>query len=132
MQPPLRDDRSLGDLFAELSRDATTLIRKEFELAKAEMSANFARLGRHAAYIAVGGALAYAGLLTIVAAVVVILQVLGLTWWASTLIVGIVVLLAGYLLVQRGLSALQRDRLTPTETIETLKENAAWARGQRT
>lgn len=129
---PLRDDRSLGDLFAELSRDATTLIRKEFELAKAEMSANFARLGRHAAYIAVGGALAYAGLLTIVAAVVVILQVLGLTWWASTLIVGIVVLLAGYLLVQRGLSALQRDQLTPTETIETLKENAAWARGQRT
>lgn len=129
---PLRDDRSLGDLFAELSRDATTLIRKEFELAKAEMSANFARLGRHAAYIAVGGALAYAGLLTIVAAVVVILQVLGLTWWASTLIVGIVVLLVGYLLVQRGLSALQRDRLTPTETIETLKENAAWARGQRT
>ncbi len=129
---PLRDDRSLGDLFAELSRDATTLIRKEFELAKAEMSANFARLGRHAAYIAVGGALAYVGLLTIVAAVVVILQVLGLTWWASTLIVGIVVLLVGYLLVQRGLSALQRDRLTPTETIETLKENAAWARGQRT
>jgi hypothetical protein len=131
MQPP-RDDRSLGELFAELSRDATTLIRKEIELAKAETSANFARLGRHAAYIAVGGALAYAGLLTIVAALVIILQVVGLTWWASTLIVGIVVLLVGYLLVQRGLSALQRDRLTPTETIETLKENAAWARGQRT
>lgn len=129
---PARDDRSLGDLFAELSRDATALIRKEFELAKAEMAANFSRLGRHAAYIAVGGALAYAGLLTIVAALVVILHVLGLTWWASTLIVGIVVALAGYLLVQRGLSALQRDRLAPTETIETLKENAAWARGQKT
>jgi ABC-type multidrug transport system permease subunit len=129
---PVRDDRSLGDLFAELSRDATTLIRKEFELAKTEMAVNFSRLGRHAAYIAVGGALAYAGLLTIVAALVVILHVLGLTWWASTLIVGIVVALAGYLLVQRGLSALQRDRLAPTETIETLKENAAWARGQKT
>lgn len=128
----VRDDRSLGELFAELSRDATTLIRKEFELAKTEMAVNFSRLGRHAAYIAVGGALAYAGLLTIVAALVVILHVLGLTWWASTLIVGIVVALAGYLLVQRGLSALQRDRLAPTETIETLKENAAWARGQKT
>jgi hypothetical protein len=129
---PARDDRSLGDLFAELSRDASMLIRKEFELAKTEMSANASRLGRHAAYIAVGGAIAYAGLLTIVAALVVILNVLGLTWWASTLIVGIVVLLAGYLLAQRGLSALQRDRLAPTETIETMKENAAWARGQRT
>ena len=127
-----RDDRSLGDLFAELSRDATTLIRKEFELAKTEMSNNFARLGRHAMFIAVGGALAYAGLLTIVAALVVILASAGLTWWAATLIVGIVVALGGYLLLQRGLSALQRDRLTPTETIETMKENAAWARGQRT
>lgn len=129
---PIRDDRSLGELFAELSRDATALIRKEFELAKAEMSANAARIGRHAAYIAIGGALAYGGLLTVIAALVVILHAVGLTWWASTLIVGIVVLLVGYLLVQRGLSALQRDRLTPTETIETLKENAAWARGQRT
>jgi hypothetical protein len=127
-----RDDRSLGDLFAELSSDATTLIRKEFELAKTEMAANVARLGRHALYIAVGGALAYAGLLTIVAALVVILATAGLTWWASTLIVGIVVALVGYLLVQRGLSALQRDPLTPNETIQTLKENAAWAKGQRT
>jgi len=129
---PARDDRSLGDLFAELSRDASMLIRKEFELAKAEMSANVSRLGRHAAYIAVGGAIAYAGLLTMVAALVVILHVLGLTWWASTLIVGIVVVLAGYLLAQRGISALQRDRLAPTETIETMKENAAWAKGQKT
>ena len=38
----------------------------------------------------------------------------------------------GYLFVQRGISGLQRDSLTPTETIETLKENAAWAKGQRT
>ena len=127
-----RDDRSLGELFAELSRDATALIRKEFELAKTETAANLSRMGRHAAYIAVGGALAYAGLLTIIAALVVVLHVLGLTWWASTLIVGIVVALAGYLFVQRGLSGLQRDRLTPTETIETMKENAAWAKGQRT
>jgi Putative Actinobacterial Holin-X, holin superfamily III len=127
-----RDDRSLGDLFAELSRDTTTLLRKEIELAKTEMASNFARLGRHAMFIAVGGALAYAGLLTIVAALVVILAAAGLTWWAATSIVGIVVVLGGYLLLQRGLSALQRDRLTPTETIETLKENAAWARGQRT
>jgi Putative Actinobacterial Holin-X, holin superfamily III len=127
-----RDDRSLGDLFAELSRDATTLIRKEFELARAEVSANVARVGRHAMFIAVGGALAYAGLLTIVAALVVILAAIGLTWWASTLIVGIVVALGGYLLLQRGLSALQNDPITPTETIQTLKENAAWARGQRT
>jgi hypothetical protein len=129
---PARDDRSLGELFTELSRDASTLIRKEIELARTEITANVSRLGRHAAYIALGSAVAYAGLLTIVAALVVGLHAVGLAWWAATLIVGIVVALIGYLVVQRGLSALQRDSLAPTETIETLKENAAWARGQRT
>ena len=127
-----RDDRSLGDLFAELSNDATTLIRKEIELARTELTANVSRLGRHATYIALGGAVAYAGLLTIVAALVIVLHEVGLAWWAATVIVGIVVALIGYLFIQRGLSALQRDSLAPTETIETLKENAAWARGQRT
>jgi len=127
-----RDDRSLGELFAELSRDVTALIRKEVELARTEMSHNASRLGRYAAMVAIGGALAYAGLLAIVAALVVILATFGLTWWASTLIVGIVIALVGYLLLQRGISSMHWDRLAPTETIETMKENAAWAKGQRT
>ena len=96
------------------------------------MTAKASRFARHASYIAIGGAVLYAGVLALVAAAVIILEAAGLTWWASALIVGIVVALAGYLFVQRGLSALQRDNLAPTETIETLKENAAWAKGQRT
>ena len=130
--PSARDERSLGDLFAELSRDATALVRKEVELVRTEMASNASRLGRHAALVAIGAALGYAGLLTIVAALVVILHTFGLMWWASTLIVGIVVALVGFLLLQRGISAMQWDSLAPTETIETMKENAAWAKGQRT
>jgi hypothetical protein len=126
------DQRSLGELFAELSRDTSTLVRKEMELARAELTIKASRIGRHAMYIAVGAAIAYAGVLALVGACVVILQAAGLTWWASALIVGIVVALAGYLFVQRGMSALQRDSLVPTETIETLKENAEWVKGQRT
>ena len=33
-----RDDRSLGELFAELSRQTSTLVRQEMTLAKTEMS----------------------------------------------------------------------------------------------
>jgi len=126
------NDKSLGELFADLSRETATLVRKEVELARTEMTTKASRFTRHAAYIAVGGAVLYAGVLVLVAAAVIVLEVVGLTWWASALIVGIVVALAGYLFVQRGLSALQRDNLAPTETIETIKENAAWAKGQRT
>jgi len=130
MQAP--NEKSLGELFADLSRDTAALVRKEVELARTEMSTKASRFTRHAAYIAVGGAVLYAGVLALVAAAVIILEAVGLTWWASALIVGIVVALVGYLFVQRGLSALQRDSLAPTETIETMKENAAWAKGQRT
>jgi hypothetical protein len=126
------NDKSLGELFADLSRETATLVRKEVELARTEMTAKANRFTRHAAYIAVGGAVLYAGVLVLMAAAVIVLQTIGLTWWAAALIVGIVVALAGYLFVQRGLSALQRDSLAPTETIETMKENAAWAKGQRT
>ena len=128
---PRKDDKSLGELFSELSRDTAELVRKEVELARTELTARASRVGRHVVYIAIGG-FAYAGVLALVAALVIVLEVAGLTWWASTLIVGIVVALAGYMFVQRGISGLQRDSLTPTETIETLKENAAWAKGQRT
>lgn len=130
MQSP--NEKSIAELFAELSRETATLVRKEVELARTEMSATASRFTRHAAYIAVGGAVLYAGVLALVAAAVIILEGVGLTWWASALIVGIVVVLAGYLFVQRGLSALKHDNLVPKETIETIKENAAWAKGQRT
>ena len=42
------DDRSLGDLFAELSRETTVLVRKEIELATTEMSARLSSAGAHA------------------------------------------------------------------------------------
>jgi hypothetical protein len=124
------DNRSLGELFSELSRETGTLIHQEVALARSELTLNLARLGRHAALIASGGAIAYAGLLAIVAALVLVLVRMGLPAWAAALIGGVAVLVIGYVLIQRGLEALRRDQLTPTQTVETMKENAAWAKNQ--
>jgi hypothetical protein len=41
-----------------------------------------------------------------------------------------VVLIVGYISTQMGLSALKREQVTPTQTVDTLKENAQWAKGQ--
>ena len=123
-------ERSLGELFADLSRETSELVRHEVALAKAELSEKAARVGKDVGLISVGGALAYAGVLTLVAALVMGLAALGIDWWVSALLVGAVVLVAGYLSTQKGLSALKREQVTPTETIDTLKENAQWAKGQ--
>jgi xanthine/uracil permease len=80
--------------------------------------------------IAVGGLVAYAGLLAILAAIIIGLATAGLAWWLSALVVGIVVALIGGALVQRGLAALKHADLAPRQTMQTLKEDTQWAKDQ--
>jgi uncharacterized membrane protein len=123
------DNRSLGELFSELSRQTSTLVRQEVNLAKTEMSQKASKVGKDVAAIAVGGAVAYAGFLAIGAAVILLLAEV-MVWWLSALIVGLVVGIVGYMLIQRGLEALKHEDLAPRQTIETLKEDAEWAKQQ--
>lgn len=120
------DDRSLGDLFAELSRETGELVRKEMELARTEMTAKAKTAGAHAGVIAAGGALVHAGLLVLLGALVAGLIALGLSAWLAALIVAAVVMGIGYMLVTSGLARMRRTSLAPTQTMESLKENATW------
>lgn len=124
------DNRSLGDLLSELSRETGQLVRKEVELATTEMTAKARVAGGQVGIAAAGGALAHAGLLVLVAAVVIGLAELGLAPWLSALIVGVVTMAIGYVLVNRGLAALRGTDMKPTQTIETLKEDARWTTRQ--
>ncbi len=124
-----RDDRSLGELFTELAQETSTLVRQEVNLAKTEMSQKTSTAGRHAGVLAAGGALAYAGLLAILAAVIVLLDNV-MPLWLSALLVGLIVAVVGYLLIRRALDALKREDFAPRETMETLKEDQQWAKDQ--
>lgn len=88
------EDRSLGELFGDLTREITTLVRQEATLARTEMSQKVARLG--------------------------------MPWWASALLVGVVIAGIGGALVWSGLNAIKHEDLTPRETIDSLKEDARW------
>jgi tetrahydromethanopterin S-methyltransferase subunit G len=125
-----REERSLGELFGDLARETGTLVRQEVQLAKTEMSQNASRVGRDIGFLAVGGLVAYAGVLGILAAIILGLVAAGLEPWLAALIVGVVVTLAGYLLVRRGLDALKHQELAPRQTVESLKEDAQWAKQQ--
>lgn len=124
-----RDDRSLGELFAELAQESATLVRHEMTLAKAEMSEKAVRAGKHIGVLAAGGALAYAGLLAILAAVIILLNAV-MPLWVAAVLVGIVAAVVGYLLVRKGLDALKREDFAPRQTMETLKEDGQWAKDQ--
>ncbi len=124
-----RDDRSLGELFAELTKETTTLVRQEVQLAKTEMSQKASEAGKDVGFLGAGGALAYAGLLAIIAGIILALGEI-IPLWASALLVGLVVAAIGYFLVRKGINALKQVKPVPEQTIQTLKEDKEWAKDQ--
>ena len=124
-----REDRSVGELFAELSREMAMLVRQEVHLAKTEVSQKASQIGKDIGFLAVGGAVAYAGFLALLAALILVLAIL-LPGWLAALVVGLVVAGVGYFLVQKGLTDLKRIDLAPRQTVQTLKEDVQWAKDQ--
>ena len=125
------DARSLGDLFSDLTREITTLVRHELALARVEMSTKMARAARHAGTLALGAVVALAGVFTLAASLVLLLVNAGMPAWGAALLVGLGLAAIGAVLAMRSLQALRQEDLTPTETIQTLKETTAW-KGQTT
>jgi len=119
----VRDERSLGDLFAELARETSTLVRQEVQLAKAEVTESATTAGRAIAFLLAGGAVAYAGFLAVLAAIILGLWDAGLQAWQAALLVGIVVAIVGIFLVMRARETLQTTVLVPRKTMDTLKED---------
>lgn len=117
------ESRGIGDLLGDLGRQVSTLVRREIELARVEITTSVTRMSRGAAMAGAGGALLYAGLLVFLAAVVLGLMEAGMDGWVAALIVAVVVLAIGAVLTMMGVNRIRETNLAPTETAETVKEN---------
>jgi uncharacterized membrane protein YqjE len=128
-QQMAKEERSLGDLFSELASETGTLVRQEVALAQVELTNKAASVGKNVGYLVVGGAVAYAAALALIAAVII-----GLSYfipaWASALIVSVIVGAVAYMMISSALAALKKTDLAPRETVETLKEDAQWLKNQ--
>lgn len=124
-----RTERTIGELFADLSQQTSLLIRQEVQLARTELSQKTAELGRAGTMLGAGGLVANAALLTFVATVVLLLVQLGLDAWAAAGLTAVLLAAVGYVLVRRGLRQL-RQPLAPLETVDSLKETAQWLKNE--
>lgn len=126
--------RSLGALFSDLTNETTTLVRKEIELAKAEMSQKLDQMQSGLASLAAGCAVLYAGFLVLlIAAVAGLDAVLDRWWptqWLAPLIVGVVVIIVGFVLMQKGRKDFKPNNLVPQRTFQSLKRDTDLARSQ--
>ena len=122
-------DRPLTGLLTELAQETTTLVRKEVELAKAEVSEKVTQATAGAVSLAAGGMVAFAGVLFLLLALTFFLATM-MEPWLAALIVGGVVTVIGIILVSMGKSKLSARNLQPNRTIATLQDDKRWAKEQ--
>jgi len=122
--------RSVGEIVGDISRDMSTLIRQEMDLAKTEMKQEVSKLGTGAGLF--GGA-GVAGHLALFFAS------LALTWlldnWMPVELAALLVALAwaavAAVMAARGRQKFKEANPQLPMTQQTLKEDAQWARDQR-
>jgi hypothetical protein len=120
-------DRSAGELLSAVTADVQTLFRQEVELAKAEIREEATKAGKAAGMF--GGA-GFAGYM--VALFLSLAAVLGLAnvmdaGWAALIVTAVWAGIAAVLFVM-GRSRMREVSPKPEQAVETLKEDAQWAR----
>lgn len=127
MRSARTEDASAGELIREISQDLSKMLRQEMELAKAEIRTDAVQAGKAAGML--GGA-GFAGMMVAVfgsLAVVLGLANLMDAGWAALIVTGVWAVAAAVLFVS-GRRRMQDVSPKPERTIETMKENAKWAR----
>ena len=124
------EDRSLKDLFGDLTSSVSTLFRKEIELARAETSEKINQAAVAAGSIAAGGILALAALIVLLQALVIAITELGLAPALSALLVGGIVAIIALALIYKGTSDLKARSLAPRRTVEALRRDTEMVKEQ--
>jgi hypothetical protein len=119
-------ERSMAELFTDLSRQLSTLFRQEAQLARAEVAQRLHGLTRDAVAIGLGAAVALAALLAATAARVLLLIQLNVAPWIAAIIVAAGLGIVAFVLVRTGVRALSRRTIVPVQTVESIKETAQW------
>lgn len=120
-------ERSVGELFARLSREASLLVRQEIDLAKAELVQQGRAAGKGAVLLGAGAVFGLGAFGAATAALILAIA-LALPAWAAAVIVMIVYGAIAGMLALSGKGRLQRAAPPAPQTVETLKENVEWAK----
>ena len=127
--------RAFGTLLRDLVDEAAVLIRAEARLARLEVRRTVSAIGRGTAFVALGSVFLLLGGLALIIGVILLV---GDQWlpadryWLAALIVLVITGGVAALFAARGRGRLTPSHLAPTDTAETLKENATWVKQRLT
>jgi hypothetical protein len=122
--------RPARELVKDLSRQVTHLARQEVELAKAEMTEKGKKAGLGIGTVAAAGASVLLALGALTAFLILALAEVMAPWLAALVVAGLWAL-AGAVLAMQGKKKLEEvGNPVPEETLESVKEDLEWLKGQ--
>jgi uncharacterized membrane protein YqjE len=121
-------ERPVGELLKQLANETATLVRRELDLAKAEMREKAGKAGPGFGMWGAAGLTAVLALGSLTAFLILALDG-AMPNWLAALIVGLVwAAIAGLLYVRGKQRVEEAGSPVPEQTIESVKEDVQWAK----
>ena len=122
--------RSLPDIVTDLVAQMAALLRKEGQLARAEISENVGAVASGLGFVVGGTVLLIPALVILLETAVDAMVRAGLSPLGAGLIAGCAALVIGLMLLLLGVSRFRAERLLPSRTFEQLQQDAGVAKQQ--
>ena len=116
------NDASVVGLLRQLSREVPALFTKEIALAKAELQASLTTLKAGIAGVAGGAIVLLAGFIILLMSAVYGLSMFMAPWLAA-LIVGVVVMIIGFTMLQSGKKQFEPSHFKPDRTLDAMNKD---------
>lgn len=127
--PRPSDEASLAELVGALVDDARLLLRKEIELARAEISGELRKARQAGIALGVGGAVTAMGaLLLVIMFVQMLITFAGMAPWIAYMMVGGVLAIVGMMALIAGARRAQSIDPVPRETLDSVRKDVEWLR----
>ena len=120
-------DRPIGELVKDLSAQTSTLVRKEIELARAELQEKGKVAGKGLGMLAGAAVFGLLAMGALTAGLIALLDKAMATWVAALIVMALWAIVAA-VLAKAGQSALKRVTPPAPQTVETVKEDIQWAK----
>src|ERR687896_1260749 len=123
-------ERPTGELLKELSDSTTTLVRKEIELAKAELGEKGKKAGMGAGMFGGAGLLGVLALAALTTCIIAALDSAMELWLAALIVAVVYAAIAGVLALQGRNKVQEATPPLPEQATESVKEDVQWAKTQ--
>jgi len=127
---PSNGEKSAAELLKQFSEDATTLIRKEVEFAKAELTEKGRQAGKGAGMFGGAGLFGVGAFGALTTFLILVLAEAMDAWLAALIVTVLWAGVAAVLAIQGKQKVEEAAPLQPEQTVDTVKEDVQWAKRQ--